>query len=63
MPDVHYFRSQAELYLALSRRMSLCGDAEYFRGLAARHLAAACELDGEGATSPAASSFTQAIED
>jgi hypothetical protein len=48
--DAHYFRTQAELYLELSRRMSLHRDAEYFRVLAGRHLAAALELEGEGAT-------------
>jgi hypothetical protein len=49
----------------LSRRMSLHGDAEYFRVLAARHLVAAAELEGEGTSatsSPAASSCPQADE-
>jgi hypothetical protein len=63
--DARYFRSQAELYLELSRRMSLHGDAEYFRVVAGRHLTAANELEREGATSTtalAASSSTQANE-
>jgi hypothetical protein len=62
--DAHYFRTQAELYLELSRRMSLHGDAEYFRVLAGRHLAAALVLEGAGATSKSSpTAYTQANED
>jgi hypothetical protein len=50
--DARYFRTQADLYLELSRRMSLQGDAEYFRVLAARHLAMALELEGDAVHSP-----------
>jgi hypothetical protein len=55
VPDAHYFRMQAELYLELSRRMSLLGDAEYCRVRAERCLATATELEDESARSPSAS--------
>ena len=54
MPDAHYFRVQAELYLELSRQMSLLGDAEYCRVRAERCLATAVELEGESARAPSA---------
>jgi hypothetical protein len=45
--DAQYFRSQAELYRELARRMSLRGDAEYCRIHAAHCLARAIELETE----------------
>jgi hypothetical protein len=52
--DAHHFRSQAELYLELAKRMSLRGDAEYCRILAERCVARAAELEtqGESAAAP-----------
>jgi hypothetical protein len=47
VPNAQYFRTQAALYLELSRRMSLKGDAEYFRVLAGQHSAAAAEREGK----------------
>jgi len=50
--DAYHFRSQAVLYFELAERMSLRGDAEYCRIIAARCLARAAELEthGESAT-------------
>ena len=52
MLDAHHFRSQAQLYRELARRMSLRGDAEYCRIIAERCVARAIELetDSESAT-------------
>ena len=58
MPDAHDFRVQAELYLELSRRMSLRGDAEYCRVRAARCSAMAIECEsGRSSSAPAALSL------
>jgi hypothetical protein len=43
--NAHHFRSQAELYLELARRMSLRGDAEYCRIIAERCVTRAIELE------------------
>jgi hypothetical protein len=51
VPDAQYFRSQAELYFSLARRMSLDADAKFFSALAERCLACAIEVDGK--TQPA----------
>jgi hypothetical protein len=63
--DAHHFRTQAELYLELSRRMSLRTDAEFCRVRAARNLAAAVELEREqpGSSSPETSSSPEASEE
>ena len=45
MQNAHHFRSQAELYFELSRRMSLRRDAEYYRVTAERLLSTAVDLE------------------
>jgi hypothetical protein len=50
MSNVHYFRSQAELYFELARRMSIRADAEYCRVTAERYAAMAAELGAETAS-------------
>ena len=47
MQDAHHFRSQAELYHELARRMSVRSDAEYCRIHAEHCLARAIELETE----------------
>jgi hypothetical protein len=51
MPDADYYRSQAELYFELARRMSVRSDAEYCRATARRYAARAAELEAEAAGS------------
>ena len=54
MLDAHHFRSQAELYFELARRMSLSGDAEYCRVIAERCQARAIELEAADSASATA---------
>lgn len=54
MRDAHYFRSRAEFYFELARRMSVDVDAEYFCIQAEHCLARAIELESESAPQRAA---------
>jgi hypothetical protein len=60
--DAHYFRSQAELYFELARRMSLRRDAEYFRVSAERLVSTAVDLEQQPESTSAPSSSAPAIE-
>jgi hypothetical protein len=51
--DAHHFRSQAQLYFELAERMSLRGDAEYYRIIAERCRARAIELETDGESAAA----------
>jgi len=52
MLDANYFRSQAELNFELARRMSVPGDAEYFRHSAEECLERAAVLEALVPASP-----------
>jgi hypothetical protein len=52
MQDAAYFRSRAEFYFELARRMSLHVDSEFFAIPAEHCLARATELDAEGQSAP-----------
>jgi hypothetical protein len=54
--NAHYFRSQAELYFELARRMSLRRDAEYYRVTAERHVSTAVDLEEHPESSSGSSS-------
>jgi hypothetical protein len=60
--NAHYFRSQAELYFELARRMSLRRDAEYYRVTAERLLSTAVDLEEHPESTSAPSSGAPAIK-
>jgi hypothetical protein len=45
--EAHHFRSQAELYFELARRMSVVADAEYCRVIGERNLSRAIDLEND----------------
>jgi hypothetical protein len=60
--DAHYFRTQAELYFELSRRMSVRSDAEYCRVMAERNLSRAIDLENDPDSTPRPTSGARRVE-
>ena len=62
LQDAQYFRTRAELYFALSRRMSIRSDAEYCRIIAERNLSRAIDLENDPTSMSSSTSDARSVE-